>query len=56
MKQISDTRYPMTRRIRIYDEDLADYYCIARPGEKIIFENRAANSSKLILILPAGHR
>lgn len=52
MRTTSDTRYPQTQRIRVYDDELSAYYRILRPGERIIFENRAAKSSTLILILP----
>ena len=47
MRTTSDTRYPKTKRIRIYticDEELAEYCRIIRPGERIIIENRAANA------------
>ena len=56
MRTTSDTRYPQTMRIRVYDDELAAFYRILRPGEKIIFENRAAKSNTLILILPDPDR
>lgn len=56
MRMTSDTRYPQTQRIRVYDDELAAYYRIVQPGERIIFENRAAKSSNLILILPDPDR
>lgn len=56
MRMTSDTRYPQTQRIRVYDDELAAYYRVVHPGERIIFENRAAKSSNLILILPDPDR
>ncbi len=55
MRTTSDTRYPKTKRIRIYticDEELAEYCRIIRPGERIIIENRAAKPGAITLIFP----
>lgn len=56
MRTTSDTRYPQTQRIRVYDDELAAYYRIVHPGERIIFENHAAKNNTLIMILPDPDR
>lgn len=47
----SDTRYPRIKRISVYDDEVSAYYLIARSGERVVIENRAAKEKKFILLL-----
>lgn len=47
----TDTRYPGIKRISVYDDEVSAYYLIARSGERVVIENRAAKEKKFILLL-----
>ena len=42
----TDTRYPRIKRISVYDDEVSAYYLIARSGERVVIENRAAKEKK----------